>query len=172
MGPILRRLLGLCLPPALLALFDAALTLFGQSAAYWAGNYAQVNEQSPTFHQLLATHPLAFTAGLVAWVLVFSGLILLLPQTLAMTASIAVAIGHTWGATTWLIYRFEFGYQTCNGLFLLTAFVLAVGIRWGWAAEPASDQPLGAKLPVLVRWGAVAALLGVAVYLFLWPRMP
>jgi hypothetical protein len=172
MGPIRGRLFGLCLPAALVAAADGSLTLAGQSAAYWAGDYARVNELSPTFHHLLAYHPLAFAAGFAAWVLVFTGLTLLLPQTLALTTSIAVAVGHTWGATTWLLYRFHYGYQACNGLFVLTAALLAVGIRWGWGAGPRFDRPVGAGAPLAARGGAAAALFGLAVYLFLWPRKP
>src|SRR5687767_8394362 len=105
------RLLGLCLPPALLAAADGTATLVGQSAAYWRGNYSDVNELSPTFHQLLATHPAAFAAGLAAWVLLVTCLILLSPQTLALAASIAVTLGHCWGLSTWLLHRFDYGYQ-------------------------------------------------------------
>ena len=100
MPELRRRLLWLCLLPALLACLDGALTLVGQSAEYWAGNYARVNESSPTFNHMLARHPLAFVAGVAGWILVFTSLILLLPQTLALTISIAVTIGHTWGAAS------------------------------------------------------------------------
>jgi hypothetical protein len=103
MGPFRRRLFGLCLPPATAASLDAALTLRGQSAEYWAGNYAQVNELSPTFHHLLAYHPLAFVAGFLGWMFIFAAMILLLPRTLALAMSLAVSIGHTWGATTWFL---------------------------------------------------------------------
>lgn len=167
-----QRLLGLCVPPAALAFLDGALTLAGQTAEYWAGNYRRVNEVSPTFHHLLSYHPLAFAAGLLAWVLVFCGMILLMPQTLALTTSIAVTVGHTWGATTWLQYRYHYGYQASNGLFLVTALALAVGIRWGWGAEPRFDAPIGVRLPLVLRWAAIALLFASAVYLFLWPRKP
>jgi hypothetical protein len=166
------RLLGLCVPPVLLSLVDAALTLAGQSADYWDGYYGAVNEMSPTFNHLLAHHPLAFVAGFAGWVVMFVCLILLLPQTLALTASIAIAMAHTAGASTWLLFRFNYGYayQACCGLFLFTAFALAVGIRKGWRAEALDDAPLGARWPLIVRWGAVVAIFAITTYLFLWPR--
>jgi hypothetical protein len=167
-----RRLLGLCIPPAALATLDGALTLAGQSAEYWAGNYARVNEMSPTFNHLLTYHPLAFAAGWLGWILIFCGMILLLPQTLALTTSIAVTVGHTLGATTWLLYRYHYGYQVCGYLHIAMALALAVGIRWGWGAEPCSDAPAGARLPLVLRWAAIALLFAIAVYLFLWPREP
>ena len=171
MSAFQRRFLGLCLPPLLVCLLDNVLTLLGQPAGFWQGNIDLVNEASPTFHQLLAIHPLAFIAGGLIWVAVFVGFILLVPDTLALIASIAVTFGHTAGAATWLIWRFEYGYQACNGLFLLSALLLGLGIRHGWQARPSEEFPLRI-LPPVGRWLLAAALLAVAVYLFLWPRMP
>ena len=167
-----RRLLGLCLLPALLACLDSTLTLAAQSKEYWAGNYARVNEMSPTFHQLLAYHPLAFVAGEAGWILIFTGMILLMPQTLALIMSIAVTLGHTGGAASSLLFRYPYGYQVCIGLCLLVAVGLAVGIRWGWRAEPQFDAPVGLRLPCALRWAVIVALFGIAVYLYLWPRKP
>ena len=65
--------LGLCLPPLVFCLLDAAITLFGQSAQYWAGDYAQVNEGSPTFYDLLQIRPAASVVGTLVWILVFVG---------------------------------------------------------------------------------------------------
>jgi hypothetical protein len=163
------RLLGLCLPPLLLCALDGTLTLLGQAPAYWAGDYRAVNEASPTLHHLLRIHPAAFAAGLLAWAAVFVGLIVLLPDTLALMVGIAVTFGHTAGAATWLLFRFQYSYQACNGLFLASAVLLGLGIRWGWRARPA--QACGpAGWPAGLRWALVAVLCGVAAYLFLWPR--
>jgi hypothetical protein len=160
------------LPPLVLASLDAALTLAGQPPEYWRGDYARVNELSPTFNQLLAIHPLAFVAGFIGWLLAFTCLILLFPRTLALATSIAVAIGHTWGATTWLLYRFDYGYQACNALFILTAIALAVGIRWTWGNAPWDGPQTVARLPNILRWSGICLLLALVAYLFLWPRKP
>ncbi len=165
-----RRLIGLCLAPVLFCLLDATLTLGGQSAAYWGGNYSAVNEASPTFHHLLRVHPLAYVAGIAVWMAVFVGFLLLVPDTLALIGSIVVTFGHTVGAATWLLWRFAFGYQFCNGLFLLSAVVLGLSIRWGWQAGPREGYRI--PLPDRWRWGLAALLLGIGVYLFLWPRNP
>jgi hypothetical protein len=129
------------LPPLLFCGLDLSLTLLGQPPEYWAGDYRLVNEASPTFHDLLAYHPLAFLAGEVVWVALFTGLILLLPETLALIACIAIVFGHTAGAASWIVWRFELGYPICHGLFLLSAIVLALGIRTGFRA------PLEARGP-------------------------
>jgi hypothetical protein len=164
-----QRFLGLCIPPLAFSLLDGALTLAGQSESYWSGSYAQTNEASPTFDHLLTIHPLAFVAGLLTWMGVFTGIILLLPDTLALVVCIAVTLGHTVGAATWVFFRYQYGYQVCNGLFLLAAVALGLGIRWGWRAGPSQEY----RLPVLSarwRWVLAAVLFAIGVYLFLWPR--
>ena len=113
---------------------------------------------------------MGFLFYLVFLLFMFVCLILLLPQTLALTASIAIAMAHTAGASTWLLFRFNYGYQACCGLFFFTAFALAVGIRKGWRAEPREDAPLGARWPSLARWGVIVAIFAITTYLFLWPR--
>jgi hypothetical protein len=128
-----------------------------------------VNEASPTFHQLLALHPLAFAGGFLVWMVVFVGIIMLLPDTLALVVCIVVTLGHTVGTATWLLWRFQYGYQVCNGLFLLAAIALALGIRWGWRAAPSHDYRLPSALAKW-RWVLSAALFAVGIYLFLWPR--
>jgi hypothetical protein len=156
------------LVPALLAGLDGWLTLHGQTKEYWGGNYAQVIEGSPTFHKLLTYGPLAYVVGLSGWVLAFVGMILLMPQTLALAVSIALTLGHAIGASSWLL-DFPNGYQLYSVMCVLAAVGLAIGIRWGWRAEPRDDVPVGARLHVGLRWLIIAGLCGVEVY-FLWPH--
>jgi hypothetical protein len=168
MNAIKHRFVGLCLPPLLLCLLDASLTLMGQSPEYWSGNYAAVNEASPTMNHLLQMHPLVFVAGLLIWTAVFVSVLFLLPDTLALGISIALTFGHTAGSATWLYWRYHYGYQLCNGLFLLTAAVLAVAIRHGWQAIPRERYLL--PFSPVVRWLMVLAIIALAVYMYLWPR--
>lgn len=169
MAGVRQRFLGLCLPPLAFAVLDGSLTLAGQSAEYWGGAYTRVNEVSPTFHHLLAAHPLAFAGGLLGWMAVFVGFILLVPDTLALVVSIVITFGHAVGAATWVLWRFQYSYQMCNGLFLLAAVSLGLGIRWGWRAGPLEPYRLTPRV-ARWRWVLAAALFAVGVYLFLWPR--
>ena len=169
MNGVRHRLLGLCVPPLLLCAADNTVTLLGQSAAYWAGDYLQVSEMSPTFNHLLTIHPVAFIAGVLVWMAVLVGMILLLPDTLALILSIAATFGHTVGLATWLLWRFQYGYQAINGLFLAAAVILGVGMRWGWQAVSASQYRLSGWRSGL-RWVLVAGLFAIATYLFLWPH--
>ena len=169
-----RRFFGLCLLPVLMTCLDDGLTLSHQPAAYWAGDYAQAHEGNPWFYHLMAYHPAAYISWQVASVLIFVGLILLMPQTLALTISIAFSLGYLVGASTWLLYGgyFRYGHEMFCGLCLLTAILMAVGIRWGWRAEPQFDAPVGARLPLFFRWAVILVLAGIAAWMNLWPHKP
>jgi hypothetical protein len=162
MAGVHQRFFGLCLPPLAFALLDGSLTLVGQSAEYWAGDYIRVDEMSPTFRHLLTAHPVAFAVGFLGWMAVFIGIILLLPDTLALIACIAITFAHAVAAGTWLRWRFNYGYQECEALFVLAAVALALGIRWGWRAAPPQEYKLS-LLSVKWRWGLAAMLLTVAI---------
>jgi hypothetical protein len=163
------RFVGLCLPPILFCVMDFSLTLIFQPAEYWQGDQTRIIEGSPTFHFLLAVHPAAFVIGVLAWMAIFVALLLLLPDTFALTASIAIVFGHTAGTAAWLRGRFLFDYQILVGLFFLSAVSISLGVRWGWQAAPREPLHLG-RLPSHWRWAMIAALVAVVVYLFLWPR--
>ena len=93
-----RRLWGMGLPCLLAFLLDAGHTLHGQPAEYWAGNYTDTTEGTPYFRLLFMIHPLAVIAGYLVWVGLLIGLLILLPEVLAVILSIAIVFGHTNGA--------------------------------------------------------------------------
>lgn len=162
-----NRFLGLCLAPIALCVTDNALTLCGQSQQYWAGDHSHVNEGSPVFHGLLQIHPAVFAAGGLAWIASFVVVIMLLPDTPALIVSIAVTFGHAAGAATWLLYHYGLSYQACNGLFLASAVLLGVSIRYGWRAVP--ETPFRCRrLPWFVRWSLIALLTAGGLYVHLW----
>jgi hypothetical protein len=164
-----QRFLGLCLPPVLFCVLDFALTLVFQPAEYWQGDRTRIIEGSPTFRHLLSISPAAFAVGVLAWVALFVCLLLLLPDTPALVTSVAIVFGHTAGSAAWLRGRFPFDYQLLVSLFALAAASVGLGVRWGWQAAPREPLRLG-RLAGPWRWLMIAALVGVMVYLFLWPR--
>lgn len=119
-----RNRLWLCIAPVLLTLLDQTLTLAGQPPEYWAGNLARVNEGSPQGHWALAQHPLVFELGIVLWIALFCAAILLLPRLPALIVSLAVAMGHAWGASTWL--GNSLGYWGHIALFVATAALVVL----------------------------------------------
>jgi hypothetical protein len=164
------RSVWLLVPPILLCCLDLGLTLYGQSDAYWSGNYGHVDELSPSFGRSLALHPLAFVATGLAWVSIFSSLISILPEKLAMMLSICVVMGHMTGAASWLAYRFG-SYQACNGLFLLTAVAIVTAFNWGRSDNGQAVLDWSRTgLPAWTRWVVVAMLLVVPSWWFLIPH--
>jgi len=151
----------------LLAALDGSVTLYGQPSAYWAGDHSQVREGTPGFRILLTHGPAAFVAGLAVWVLAFVGLILLLPSTLALAMCLQFTLGHTIGAFSW-INHFPHGRELPFVINALASVGLAAGIRWGWECAPRDDEPMGARLPIALRWGLIAALCAIPIF-FTWP---
>lgn len=164
------RSLWLVVPPILLCCLDFGLTLYGQSDAYWAGNYSDVNEISPSFGKYLSTHPLAFVFAGLVWISIFSSLIAILPETIGMTISICVVIGHMTGAASWLAYRFG-SYQSCNSLFLLTSIVIVVSFNRGRSdtGQTLIDWPR-TRVPTWTRWVLAALLVVLPIWWFLIPH--
>src|SRR5258706_13090588 len=151
-----RRLFGLCLVPALLAALDGWVTLHGQPQDYWAGNHSHVIEGTPLFRILLTHGPAAYIAGLAGWVLAFVGMILLAPETLALAVAIGFTLAHAIGAYSWLVDSSYF-FQLFYGMLVFAAVGLAVGVRWGWGAEPPNDRAVGMR----IHWGLHWLVLGV-----------
>jgi len=167
MSGVKRRLIGLGLPPILFFAVDMGMTLSGQPAEYWAGNYSKFNEVSPALASWLSISPLVFVAGCAGIAVVTIALVLLLPEILALVGSIAGVMGGTYGASTWLIYsgRFRHGYQLSNLLLLAAAATIGVSIRYVWRARPEEEYRLSIR-PVW-RWMLAALLVPIAVWLML-----
>ncbi len=164
------RSLWLVAPPILLCFLDFGLTLYGQSETYWSGSYSDVNEISPSFGKYLSIHPIAFVGAGLVWIAIFSSLIAILPEKLAMTVSVCVVLGHMTGAASWLAYRFG-SYQACNALFLLTA-VLIVGSFTLGRSENGQTVINWSRtgMPTWTRWVLAAILVALPIWWFLLPR--
>jgi hypothetical protein len=160
----------LLLPPLALCALDFGLTFHGQSPEYWAGNYAAVNELSPSFHYYFTIHPLVAAAAALLWMMLFSALVLLLPEMLALTLAIAIVIGHMIGATTWLAFGFK-SYQACGVLFLLTSALVVCCFKRGQNSDGrAAFDWERTGLPGWMRWVLIAALAVLPTWWFLVPR--
>ena len=156
-----RRLLGIGIPCLLAFLLDSGLTLHGQPAEYWAGDYSNTNEGGPLFRRLFMYHPLAVVAGYAVWAGILAGLIVLLPEVLAVIFSIAVVFGHVGGAYSWLTVMINVGwYQTANGLFLAAAIILGVGLHW-YLRGPVPKRS-ESRMPIWLRWGLILLLVAMA----------
>jgi hypothetical protein len=134
-----RNPVALALLPAAVCLLDVALTLHGQPAAYWQGDYSQANEGNPLPRLFLEAHPLAFVAGVVGWVVFCVTFLLVAPRRLAILAWQALLLGHTVGASSWLLL----GWPGSGSWLALGVVVAVLGLAWltwraGWAAAERS----------------------------------
>jgi hypothetical protein len=149
-----RRLLGLGLPCLLAFVFDVGMTLRGQPAEYWAGDYSRTTEGAPFFRKLFEFHPLAAVAGDCLWASIILIGILLLPELLAVILSIAV-FGHAAGGYTWLVLMHERGWlQTLHGVLGIAAVILGLGLYCLMrTSRPVGYKPVAKHLHPVLRWG-------------------
>jgi hypothetical protein len=167
-----RRILGLCVPPVLLALVDCVVTLVGQPATYWAGNYDSYNEISPTFARLLSIHPFAFLAGTAVLFCLYVAVIALLPEVLATVLSVALTMGHTFAITTWLwAYTDNLGYQLINGSVVASSLVLGLCLYGAFYVREEPRSSAWNRWDVLLlRLVGAGVLVGIVCYLYLIPH--
>jgi len=157
-----RRLLGMGIPFALAFLPATALAV-GRDSTLDAGDCL-------VFHAMYRIHPLAMIGGYLAWGGAVLGLLVLLPEVLAVILTIAVVFGHVAGVYSQLTMDLgKWWYQAANGLFLITAIALGSGLWWS-ARGPSIERAVPEKhLPPARRWGLIAFLLVVAGGLILIP---
>lgn len=107
---------------------DVALTLAGQPAAYWSGNYAAAEEANFIFRPALTCGPTAFVAGAAASLAVQGAFVLMLRHPFGASLAIGVAAAHALGAAGWLLRLGTWGWPEAT-LFLAVA---AEGASWCW----------------------------------------
>ncbi len=139
----IRNPFWLVLLPIAVCLADVGLTLQGQPAEYWQGEYRVANEANPLPHFFLEWHPLAFAGLALAWIAVFAIVILILPRRWALCTCLAVIVGHTIGTLSWLLRNRPFGPWFAV-LFLVTVVVLALPT---WRAGQTSRESLESRAP-------------------------
>lgn len=163
------RHLVLLIPVFLMLFLDATLTLSGQPEAYWLGDSSQVNEGSPDFKALLAIDPLAFVLGAVGWLGIVALLLILLPRSLAFSVSAIVTIGHSVGASTWLLHRgTAYDYQLSMLMCAVIGVVLSLAFTQTYHLteqyRPARELSLKVRLCLLL------VIFAVPLYMFLIPH--
>jgi len=167
-----RRLLGLGLPCLLAFAFDIGMTMYGQPAQYWAGDYSRTTEGAPFFRKLYEIHPLAAIAGNGLWAAIIVTWILLMPEVVAVILAIAIVFGHTAGGYTWLHLGLQCRwFQTLHGVLFISASVLGVGVHWSLRlARREYDEPEKWRLHPVVRWSLIGVASAFACYMFLIPQ--
>lgn len=163
------RHLILLVPVFLILCLDATLTLSGQPEAYWLGDSSQVNEGSPDFNALLMIDPLAFVFGAVGWLAIVAFLLTLLPRNLAFSVSAIVTIGHSVGASTWLLHRgTAYDYQL--SMFMCAVMGLVLSVAFTQTYRLTEDYQPARPLSLRVRLCLLSVIFSVPVYMFLIPH--
>lgn len=104
---------------------DGVVTLVGQDRSYWQG-FHNVNEGGPAYF-LLAANPLVYVGGSVLYLALCCWLVYRLKYPLNLMLAMALAVGHSWGSSTWLSSWMEqAGFLTTRPLILLQ-WTLLVG---------------------------------------------
>ncbi|MCX7045874.1 MAG: hypothetical protein NTX50_10380 [Candidatus Sumerlaeota bacterium] len=114
----------LCLAPLVAGVTDYVLTLLGQSAKYWGGNYHATRESAPHARWLLQLHPAWFLVAAALYIMAYCAAIVVLPARLSKTLAIGLVIGHCWGVASWLQYRYG-SYWACILYFIICAALAA-----------------------------------------------
>jgi hypothetical protein len=124
---VLRRL-WLLLPALCLYSADVALTVIGQPAAYWGGDYSQAVEHNPLAHPLLSWHPALFVGVALGWAVAFGTVVMLWRNRLSDWFAILLALGHAVGGSSWLARQGVVGWVLAVAYLVVAAGVS--GVCW------------------------------------------
>ncbi|QDU18328.1 hypothetical protein [Urbifossiella limnaea] len=130
----MRSRLWLLAPAAALYAGDVALTLAGQPAQYWGGEYGSALEANPVAYPLLARGPWLFVASAVGWFAVLSAVVVTWRRPFAGWVAVVVAAAHAVGGACWLARIGPWGLVAAVGY-------LAAGAQastWCWCRHAKS----------------------------------
>jgi hypothetical protein len=113
-------------PGGVLYTADVVLTLVGQPAAYWAGNYGSVVEFNPIAYQFLAAGPVWCLLAAVVWLLLLGAVVLAWRHPVTDWIAYLLALGHAVGGSSWLV---RFGGWPAAIAYLAVAAAVS---RWCW----------------------------------------
>ena len=162
---MINRRFGLCAAPLLLFLVDISLTLWGQPADYWTGNYAAAREGSPEVRRVMQIHPALLFAMIAVWMAVIVLLVQLLPRLPAELFSVSTVIAHTACSSHWLRFHFAFDYQLTIALSIAAACLVVLPLRGG-RSQPAERD----WRPTRIVWFFAVPILLVIAYAVLYPH--
>ena len=124
-----------CVLLCLLASADVGLTLNGQPARYWQGEWHVVDEANPLGRWLLHVHPLALGLTVLVETALAGILLVVWPTQRSSRFVVLLAALHALGAASWLT---RFGPLGCVSACLLLAVTLHfAGVLWR------TDSPMG-----------------------------
>ncbi len=106
-------------------LSDTVNTLLGQPASYWQSP-STANEHNEFMRLFVTQGYFSFLLWSFLYVAALFAVVSILPKRLALITLFSLTLGHYFGASTWLVYHWEYGMQAAilYGILLATGFVL------------------------------------------------
>jgi len=131
-----KKRLELLIPLWCFYLGDVTLTLCGQSADYWNGDYASVVEYNSLAHRFLAGGPADFLAFAAVWILCQSALFLCWHHPISTWLAVATTIAHAFGGASWFLRIGSYGWIGALVYLLICSEIAG----WFWARYRKNPQ--------------------------------
>ena len=100
----------LMIPAFWACLFDISITIAHQSAEYWSGDLASVNEANPIGSFFMTNHVSGIFVISFLWLVLIGLLGYYLPRKVSRIFLLFVFMVHSVGASTWLLQNYGFWY--------------------------------------------------------------
>jgi hypothetical protein len=120
--PTIRRLRWLMV---LVILADGTATALGQGRGFWSGSRS-VDEANDFVAPILRHGPSSFAVFVSIYVIAAFLLVSSLPRRLAIAALFAYVFGHYAGASSWLVYEYNFGVKSAVAYAVLLAIAVSL----------------------------------------------
>ena len=114
---------------------DVALTLAGQSHAYWSGDYHEAVEGNPLAYPILSRGPWLFAGLAAAWAILLGALVVRWSHWLPRWLAVGETVLHAIGGCTWLVGSGGWGWVIGIGY-----LAVAAEASW-WCWRRASPSP-------------------------------
>ena len=114
---------------------DVGLTLAGQPAAYWAGDYTAANEANPIARPALTHGPMMFAGFGLLWWASLAAFITVVRPGMAVRMAILMAVAHAIGGAAWLARYGPWGWVAV----VVYLAIAAEGSVWCWRQYRKTD---------------------------------
>ncbi|SHG64081.1 hypothetical protein [Flavobacterium johnsoniae] len=107
---ILSSKLILLIPAYWACIFDEIITIVNQSDEYWKGDLSKANEGNPIGAFMMASHTSGLFIICLLWLLLIGIIGYYLSNRKLKIFALFVLIAHSFGASTWLSFHYNFWF--------------------------------------------------------------
>ena len=120
----MNKKLLLLIPALWVSLFDIIITIIHQPVEYWNGNLNLANEANPMGDFMMKNHISGIFIISLLWILIIGLLGYYLPRKISRVFLLFVLIVHSWGASTWISWKYGFWFVIIFTLFNAILFYI------------------------------------------------